>query len=163
MNACVFCERSALRSADIYIENAHCVYSSSHDPHDPPDVLPWSGIIVPKAHRSSPFDLTPDEWLAIRELLLQAKQTQDARLAPDGYFLSWTSFPGSEEEVPTMHTHLHWFHGLMTSLCASAAVELESRVQTTSGPTPRVREAGERRGLGWLRLQTDPLPDRAFD
>jgi len=32
---------------------------------------------------------------------------QDERLSPDGYFLSWTSFPTSEEDVPTMHAHLH--------------------------------------------------------
>jgi histidine triad (HIT) family protein len=106
-DSCVFCERSVLRAADIYIENAHCVYASSRDPRDPPDVLPGSGIIVPKAHRASPFDLTADEWMAIRELLLQAKERQDSRLAPDGYFLSWTSFPMSDEEVPTMHAHLH--------------------------------------------------------
>jgi histidine triad (HIT) family protein len=104
---CVFCERSALRSAEIYVENAHCVYASSRDPHDPPNVLPGSGIIVPKAHRASPFDLTFDEWAAIRELLLQAKQIQDALLSPDGYFLSWTSFPVRDEDVPTMHAHLH--------------------------------------------------------
>lgn len=105
--SCVFCERSALRAADIYIENAHCVYASSRDPRDPPDVLPGSGIIVPKAHRASPFDLTPDEWIAVRDLLLQAKERQDNRLAPDGYFLSWTSFPMSDDDVPAMHAHLH--------------------------------------------------------
>lgn len=104
---CVFCERSALREADIYIENDFCIYATSRDPSDPPGVLPGSGIIVPKAHRASPFDLTSDEWMAIRDLLLQAKGIQDARLAPDGYFLSWTSFPMSDDEVPMMHAHLH--------------------------------------------------------
>jgi diadenosine tetraphosphate (Ap4A) HIT family hydrolase len=104
---CVFCDRSPLRAADVYIENEWCVYASSRDPRDPPDVLPGSGIIVPKAHRASPFDLTDAEWAATRELLLQAKAIQDQRLAPDGYFLSWTSFPSSEADVPSMHAHLH--------------------------------------------------------
>lgn len=107
MTACVFCERSALRAADVYIENKWCVYASSRDPRDAPGVLPGSGIIVPKAHRASPFDLTSEEWAATHELLLRAKAIQDELLAPDGYFLSWTSFPGSAEGVPAMHAHLH--------------------------------------------------------
>jgi diadenosine tetraphosphate (Ap4A) HIT family hydrolase len=107
MDACVFCERSALRAADTYIENDHCVYASSRDPRDPPEVLPGSGIIVPKAHRPSPFDLEPSEWMAVRELLLEAKSIQDAALSPDGYFLSWTSFPETDAEVDAMHAHLH--------------------------------------------------------
>lgn len=104
---CVFCERSALRAAEVYLENEHCVYASSHDPSDPPGVLPGSGVIVPKAHRASPFDLSAAEWAAIRPLLLEAKSIQDASLAPDGYFLSWTSFPGSDADVTRMHAHLH--------------------------------------------------------
>ena len=107
MTDCVFCDRAPLREAEIYIENEWCVYASSHDPTDPPGVLPGSGIIVPKAHRASPFDLTPQEWSATRELLLQAKAAHDARLAPDGYFLSWTSFPAADGEVSGMHAHLH--------------------------------------------------------
>lgn len=104
---CVFCERTPLRNADIYIENEWCVYASSRDPNDPPDVLPGSGIIVTKAHRSSPFDFSADEWAAIHELLVKAKAIQDERLNPDGYFLSWTSFPASADDVPNMHAHLH--------------------------------------------------------
>ena len=107
VNDCVFCERSALRGAAIYIENDWCVYASSRDPTDPPGVLPGSGIIVPKAHKPSPFDLTPDEWTATHDLLLEAEAAQDELLAPDGYFLSWTAFPSSAEAVPRMHAHLH--------------------------------------------------------
>jgi diadenosine tetraphosphate (Ap4A) HIT family hydrolase len=101
------CERSALRAADVYLENDWCVYATSRDPAVARDVLPGSGIIVPKAHRASPFDLTAEEWVATHELLLSAKAIQDERLAPDGYFLSWTSFPPSAEDVPRMHAHLH--------------------------------------------------------
>jgi len=104
---CVFCERSALRRAEVYLENSWCVYASARDPSDPPDVLPGSGILVPKAHRPSPFHLTAEEWAAILPLLVEAKAIWDARLAPDGYFLSWTSFPKSDDELPAMHAHLH--------------------------------------------------------
>jgi diadenosine tetraphosphate (Ap4A) HIT family hydrolase len=107
MEDCVFCERTALRRADIYIENEWCVYASSRDPADPPDVLPGSGIIVPKAHRPSTFDLTAEEWVATHDLLLKAKAIQDERLAPDGYFLCWSPYPASAEGVSSMHAHLH--------------------------------------------------------
>ena len=58
---CVFCDLTRLRAADVYIENAFCVYASTRDPRDPPDVLPGSGVIVPIAHRASPFDFTAEE------------------------------------------------------------------------------------------------------
>jgi diadenosine tetraphosphate (Ap4A) HIT family hydrolase len=104
---CVFCDLTQLRAADVYIENAYCVYASTRDPRDPPDVLPGSGVIVPIAHRASPFDFTAEEWAATHELLVQAKAAQDERLAPDGYFLSWTCFPRADEQVRSMHAHLH--------------------------------------------------------
>jgi diadenosine tetraphosphate (Ap4A) HIT family hydrolase len=106
MTDCVFCERTPLREADVYIENAHCVYASSRDPRDPPDVLPGCGVIAPRAHRTSPFDFTPEEWAATHELLLAAKAAQDVRLAPDGYTLIWNCFvPGGDQ--PALHAHLH--------------------------------------------------------
>ena len=98
---CVFCDLQVLRAADVYIENDLCVYASTRDPRDPPDVLPGSGIITPIAHRPSPFDFTDEEWRATHELLLQAKAAQDDRLAPDGYTLGWNCWP----EVG--HAHLH--------------------------------------------------------
>lgn len=102
------CNREGLRSAaEIYFENEYCVYASTRDVRDPPDVLPGSGIAVPIAHRSSPFDFTPQEWAAMHDVLLKAKVAWDERLAPDGYFLSWTCFPASAEAVAGMHAHLH--------------------------------------------------------
>jgi histidine triad (HIT) family protein len=94
-------------AAEIYIENEHCVYASTRDRRDPPDVRPGSGVIVPIAHRASPFDFTQGEWAATHELLLRAKAVWDERLAPDGYGLYWTSFPREREDLPSMHAHLH--------------------------------------------------------
>src|SRR4051812_466046 len=104
---CVFCDLDRLRGAEVYFENSFCVYASTRDPHDPPEVLPGSGILVPIAHRPSPFDFTAEEWVATGALLAQAKAAQDKRLAPDGYLLSWSPFPRADELVPQMHAHLH--------------------------------------------------------
>jgi histidine triad (HIT) family protein len=100
-NECVFCDLTRLRKADVCVENAFCLYASTRDPRDPPDVLPGCGVIVPLAHRASPFDFTDEEWEATHELLLRAKTAQDERLAPDGYTLIWNCSP----EVS--HAHLH--------------------------------------------------------
>ena len=81
---CVFCDLTQFRAADVCIENAFCLYASTRDPRDPPDVLPGCGVIIPIAHRPSPFDFTAEEWSATHELLLEAKAAQDERLAPDG-------------------------------------------------------------------------------
>jgi diadenosine tetraphosphate (Ap4A) HIT family hydrolase len=58
-------------------------------------------VIVPIAHRASPFDFTDEEWEATHELLLKAKAAQDERLAPDGYTLIWNCSPD------VGHAHLH--------------------------------------------------------
>lgn len=105
---CVMCDRARLRSlAEVYFENDYFVYASSRDPATPEGVLPGSGVAVPVAHRASPFDFTPDEWLALADVLRQAKKAWDDRLAPDGYGLYWTSFPRTDADVPMMHAHLH--------------------------------------------------------
>lgn len=104
-NDCVFCDLSQFRVADVCIENAFCLYASTRDPRDPPDVLPGCGVIIPIAHRPSPFDFTPEEWSATHDLLLEAKAAQDERLAPDGYTLIWNCF--AEIGRPLHHAHLH--------------------------------------------------------
>jgi len=102
---CVFCDLTQFRAADVYFENAYCVYASTRDPADPPDVLPGCGVIIPIMHRTSPFDFTPEEWAATHDLLIKAKAAQDERLAPDGYTLIWNCFPAGGQAV--QHAHLH--------------------------------------------------------
>jgi diadenosine tetraphosphate (Ap4A) HIT family hydrolase len=108
MDGCVFCDREALRAeAEVYVENEWFVYASTRDPRDPPEVLPGAGVAVPVAHKPSPFDFTPEEWVGLGEVLRLAKAEWDERLAPDGYFLSWTCFVPRDEDVARLHAHLH--------------------------------------------------------
>ena len=39
MADCVFCDLTQFREAEVCIENAFCLYASTRDPRDPPDVL----------------------------------------------------------------------------------------------------------------------------
>jgi histidine triad (HIT) family protein len=105
-NDCVFCDLTQFRAADLCIEDDFCLYATTRDPRDPPDVLPGCGVIIPIAHRPSPFDFTAEEWAATHELLLKAKAAQDERLAPDGYQLVWNCFPPPGAEQST-HAHFH--------------------------------------------------------
>ena len=92
---CVFCDQSWMRAAEIFIETPHCIFASTRDPDIraqaglPEGVLPGSGAIVPIAHRTSVFELTPAEWADTRDLLLQARMALHDLLAPDGYLLGW--------------------------------------------------------------------------
>lgn len=133
-NLCFFCDLTQFRAADVCIENDFCLYASTRDPRDPPDVLPGTGVIIPKAHRTSPFDFTPDEWAATHELLVKAKEAQDERLAPDGYTLIWNCF--SEIGEPPLHAHLHVIPRFDDEPPRTEAVGRLSRCRRTGGLIP---------------------------
>lgn len=103
---CIFCDRSWMREAEIYLETEHCIFTSLRDPairaraRLVEDVLPGSGSIVPIAHRRSVFDLSAEEWADTRTLLIRARAALHDRYAPDGYLLGWNDGGG-------LHPHLH--------------------------------------------------------
>ena len=103
MNGCEFCDLEVFRGAGspVYIENDLCLFANSDDE----EVLRGSGIIVPKAHRRTVFDLTPAEVSATFEVLNEAKVQLDARYQPDGYTIGWNCEVVGGQEV--FHAHLH--------------------------------------------------------
>ena len=68
-------------------------------------VLQGSGIIVPKAHRQSTFDLTPEEFVSTFSLLAEVKALIDAEYNPQGYNLGWNC--GAVAGQTVFHAHLH--------------------------------------------------------
>ena len=100
---CEFCDIEAFRrfGSPIFIENELCLFGNSNA--DP--VLRGSGIIVPKSHRRTVFDLTPAEASATFELLNRAKAALDEMYAPDGYNVGWNSEAVAGQGV--FHAHLH--------------------------------------------------------
>lgn len=68
-------------------------------------MLPGSGLIVPKAHRETVFDLTPEEWRDTNDLLQRVKALLDAEYAPDGYNVGWNAGAAAGQHV--FHAHLH--------------------------------------------------------
>ncbi len=84
----------------IVLENEYCWFLRK-----PQTVLTGSGIIMPKEHRDTAFDLTPTEWAATHDMLLAAKALIDRELAPDGYNLGWNCGDAGGQQTP--HAHLH--------------------------------------------------------
>lgn len=142
MSDCVFCDRPLLRAAEVYFENDFCVYASTRDPADPPDVLPGCGVIVPIAHRASPFDFTDEEWAATHELLLKAKAAQDERLAPDGYTLVWNCAPEID------HAHLHVLPRFDDEPLADAGGRSAIKVPENVRPDPTKPGNGRAKSFG---------------
>lgn len=61
-------------------------------------------MIIPKRHVATPFELTPEEWMATHELLGVAKRLLDLE-RPDGYSVGWNVHAVGGQTVP--HAHLH--------------------------------------------------------
>ena len=143
---CVFCDLTQFRAAEVCIENAYCLYASTRDPRDPPDVLPGCGVIIPIAHRTSPFDFTAEEWEATSDLLVRAKAAQDERLAPDGYTLIWNCF--SEVGEPMHHAHLHVIPRFDDEPLAHQGGRSAIKVPENRRPDPSGRGNGRAQSFG---------------
>lgn len=99
---CPFCEPQHDPDQKIIFENEFCYYLQ-HPKHQ--DILEGSGLIVPKVHRQTVFDLTPKEWAATYELMQQVKQYAEKNYAPDGFTLGWNVGEASNQTI--LHAHFH--------------------------------------------------------
>lgn len=97
---CPFCNLELNTEQTILLENEHCLFTQI-----PQKVLAGSGLIVPREHRETVFDLTPDEWQATYDLLHQVKVLLDKQYHPDGYNVGWNVGAIGGQEI--FHAHLH--------------------------------------------------------
>jgi diadenosine tetraphosphate (Ap4A) HIT family hydrolase len=96
-DGCTFCDIEGFRATSVLLlENELCLFANSDD---------GSGVIVPKAHRPTVFELTPAEVSATFELLNAARPLLDERYRPDGYTIGWNCYAAAGQVVP--HAHLH--------------------------------------------------------
>lgn len=100
MNICPFCNPFSFENQKIVLENEHCLFLQM-----PQEILIGSGLIIPKEHRETVFDLTENEWLATYSLLQEAKKLLDEQYSPDGYNVGWNCYPTGGQSIP--HAHLH--------------------------------------------------------
>lgn len=99
---CVFCNLNKDLEQTILLENEYCCYIQKPSEQE---VLEGSGLIVPKPHVETPFDLSAEEWMATKDLMNQAKQLLDHQYQPDGYSVGWNVYPVGGQHI--LHAHLH--------------------------------------------------------
>jgi diadenosine tetraphosphate (Ap4A) HIT family hydrolase len=95
---CPFCWPTVGREA--ILESDLCVFIKH-----PSTILNGSGMIIPKAHRETVFDLTAEEIKDTIQLLTKVKELIDSELKPDGYNVGWNCYPVGGQTVA--HSHLH--------------------------------------------------------
>lgn len=100
MKICLFCSIENDLEQKIIISNEHCMFLQRSQ-----EVLIGSGVIVPKVHRETLFDLSENEWTATFELLKEAKVYLDNKYKPKGYNIGWNVGSIGGQEI--FHAHLH--------------------------------------------------------
>src|SRR5699024_7755802 len=105
MNECVFCKPEIESNQKIILSNDYCLFLQLEQSKIKGSQLEGAGLIVPKKHRETVFDLTEEEWEATYKLLQKAKQYIDKEHAPDGYNLGWNSGEVGGQYI--FHAHFH--------------------------------------------------------
>jgi diadenosine tetraphosphate (Ap4A) HIT family hydrolase len=100
MSECPFCDFKDDARGKVTLQNEYCVFIECID-----NVLEGWGMIIPKQHRETVFDLTREEWEATYSLLKEVKIHIDERFRPDGYNVGWNVNEVGGQEV--LHAHLH--------------------------------------------------------
>ncbi len=100
MKHCLLCSIENNPNETIVLHNEHTLFIQR-----PQEVLIGSGLIIPKVHRETVFDLTREEWQATYDLLAEVKQLLDIKYRPDGYNIGWNVGEIGGQEI--FHAHLH--------------------------------------------------------
>lgn len=100
MKNCLFCSIENDLEQKIVLSNTYCIFLQK-----PQEVLIGSGVIVPKEHRETVFDLSKIEWNATFELLQEVKMYLDSKYKPQGYNIGWNVGTVGGQEI--FHAHLH--------------------------------------------------------
>jgi diadenosine tetraphosphate (Ap4A) HIT family hydrolase len=138
---CIFCDHDGLRAgAVILLEDEHCMFFNSDTLEG--ELLRGSGAIIPKAHRPTPFDLTPDEGASTFELLRQARPLLDERYAPDGFNIGWNCYRAGGQAAD--HAHMHVLLRFADEPKAGQGIRLPLRQPDNRRPDPAAPGSGDR-------------------
>ncbi|WP_314799987.1 HIT family protein [Paenibacillus roseipurpureus] len=97
---CPYCNISNDNRHEVIMSNESCTYTLLKEQE-----IKGAGIIVPKEHRETVFDLTQDEWNETFQLLQEVKLYLDQNYKPDGYNVGWNCGHVGGQHV--FHSHLH--------------------------------------------------------
>ncbi len=63
-------------------------------------------LIIPRRHVSSFFDTSPEERMALMDLLDQTNNDLDRDFSPDDYYIGINDGPLAGQSIPHLHMHL---------------------------------------------------------
>lgn len=106
MSQCPLCQLELMPTQTIVMSNDHCLFLQLEEAREEGLPLEGAGIIVPKMHRETVFDVTKEEWVATYDLLQAAKQYVDELYRPDGYNLGWNCGEIAGQHIPHAHFHV---------------------------------------------------------
>src|SRR6056297_2276996 len=95
---CPFC--SPAIDDEVVLDDGECVAVLT------PGRPAGSAMVVPKAHRVSPFDLTDQEWLSTRRLLGEMRDRLQAQHGVAGWNVGWNVGGVAGQNVEHVHCHL---------------------------------------------------------
>ncbi|GAA0492445.1 hypothetical protein GCM10008986_18480 [Salinibacillus aidingensis] len=84
---CVFCYPELEPKQRVIMSNEYCMFVQLEDVQTKGCQLEGAGLIVPRQHRETVFDLTKEEWMATYDLLQDVKDYLDRNHQPQGYNL----------------------------------------------------------------------------
>ena len=105
MEECVFCNLEKEPNQKIILGIDYCFFLQLEEFKLKGSQLEGSGIIVPKKHRETAFDLTKEQWEATYSLLQAVKQYTDDKHKTQGYNLGWNCGEVGGQHI--FHAHFH--------------------------------------------------------
>ncbi|WP_280771586.1 HIT family protein [Salipaludibacillus daqingensis] len=105
MKDCVFCNPSLEPKQNVIMSNDYCMFLLLEQAQIEGNQLEGAGLIVPREHRETAFDLTIEEWKATYSLLQDVKRYLDEKCHPHGYNLGWNCGEVGGQHI--FHSHFH--------------------------------------------------------
>ena len=102
---CELCHIALNEDQEIVFENDNCYFLRLKQSNDKGQVLSGAGLIVPKAHKETVFDLSIEEWHDTYQLLRKVKAYIDDEFKPEGYNVGWNVGTVGGQHIH--HAHLH--------------------------------------------------------
>ncbi|WP_307068238.1 HIT family protein [Alkalibacillus filiformis] len=105
MENCTLCNPDLEPNQQVVFSNDHCMFLQLNQAKERGVQLEGAGLIVPRNHRETVFDLTREEWEATYELLHKVKEHIDQHHHPQGYNIGWNCGGVGGQHI--FHAHMH--------------------------------------------------------
>lgn len=102
----MFCRLKIEPDQKVILSNKYCLFLQLEQAQEQGSQLEGAGLIVPRIHRETVFDLTLEEWNATYTTLLEVKKYLDEKYEPQGYNLGWNCGEIGGQHIFQSHFHV---------------------------------------------------------